>query len=138
MQTEQEKANVELVNRFCADWSKKDATLLTEYLADDIVYQMFEGQPDIVGKEAFIKTLDGFLNGLVEVDWEMVRSYAIGDMVMNERVDHFVAETEDRRCISISLAFFVFAMEKFRFGVILACPVARPLWVQLLVSPSSL
>ena len=96
MQTEQEKANVELVNRFCADWSKKDATLLTEYLADDIVYQMFEGQPDIVGKEAFIKTLDGFLNGLVEVDWEMVRSYAIGDMVMNERVDHFVAETEDR------------------------------------------
>jgi len=113
VQTEQEKANVELVNRFCADWSKKDATLLTEYLADDIVYQMFEGQPDIVGKEAFIKALDGFLKGLVEVDWEMVRSYAIGDMVMNERVDHFVAETEDR-----SMHFDIIGIFRVRDGKI--------------------
>lgn len=113
MQTEQEKANVELVNRFCADWAKKDARLLTEYLADDIVYQMFEGQPDIVGKEAFIKTLDGFLKAMVEVDWQMVRSYAIGDMVMNERVDHFVAATEDR-----SMHFDIIGIFRIRDGKI--------------------
>jgi limonene-1,2-epoxide hydrolase len=113
VQTEQEKANVELVDRFCADWAKKDARLLTEYLADDIVYQMFEGQPDIVGKEAFVKALDGFLKSMVEVDWEMVRSYAIGDMVMNERVDHFVAETEDR-----SMHFDIIGIFRIRDGKI--------------------
>jgi limonene-1,2-epoxide hydrolase len=113
LQTNQEKENVELVERFCADWAKKDATLLAEYLTDDVVYQMFEGQPDIVGKEAFVKALDGFLKGLVEVDWEMVRSYAIGDMVMNERVDHFIGATEDR-----SMHFDIIGIFRVRDGKI--------------------
>jgi limonene-1,2-epoxide hydrolase len=113
LDTEQEKANVDLVNRFCKDWSKKDAGLLTDYLTDDVVYQMFEGQPDIVGKEAFVKALDGFLKGLVEVDWEMIRSYAIGDMVMNERVDHFVAATEDK-----SMHFDIVGIFRIRDGKI--------------------
>lgn len=113
MQTDAEKANVELVERFCADWAKRDAALLTEYLADDIVYQMFEGQPDIVGKEAFVQTLDNFLKNLVEVRWEMVRSYAIGDMVMNERVDHFIGESEEK-----SMHFDIIGIFRIRDGKI--------------------
>ena len=113
MQTEQEKANVELVTRFCDDWAKRDARLLTEYLTDDIVYQMFEGQPDIIGKEAFVQALDGFLKKLVEVNWETRRSYAIGDMVINERADHFVGETEDK-----SMHFDIIGIFRVRDGKI--------------------
>jgi len=113
MQTDAEKANVELVNRFCEDWSNRDAAALAEYLAEDLVYQMFEGQPDIVGKEAFISTLDAFLNNMVEVRWEMVRSYAIGDMVMNERVDHFIGESEDS-----SMHFDIIGIFRIRDGKI--------------------
>jgi limonene-1,2-epoxide hydrolase len=96
MKSELEIANETLVNNFCADWAKKDIDLLADYLADDVVYQMFEGRPDIIGKAEFKKTLGGFLKSLVEVDWIMVRSYAIGPIVINERIDHFIAENEKR------------------------------------------
>jgi len=113
VQTDAEKANVELVNRFCDDWSKRDAKLLTDYLSDDIVYQMFEGQPDIIGKEAFVNTLDSFLKNLVEVRWETRRSYAIGDMVMNERIDHFIGTSEDK-----SMHFDIIGIFRVRDGKI--------------------
>ena len=40
-----EKANEDLVNNFCWDWSKLDVEALIPYLADNIEYLMFEGRP---------------------------------------------------------------------------------------------
>jgi limonene-1,2-epoxide hydrolase len=91
-----EEENERIVTQFCLDWSKRDAHLLADYLADDIVYRMFEGRPDIVGREAFIEALDGFLKGLKEVEWEILRTYSIGELVINDRIDHFVADDEKR------------------------------------------
>jgi len=88
--------NERIVTQFCLDWAKRDATLLAEYLADDVVYQMFEGNPDIIGKEAFIKTLDAFLKNLKEVEWEIIRTHAIGELVINDRIDHFRGEDESK------------------------------------------
>lgn len=96
MSTELEKENERLVTQFCLDWSNRDAHALTEYLSDDIVYQMYEGRPDILGKDGFVKELDGFLKGMKEVTWEINRSYAIGELVINERIDHFIGEDESR------------------------------------------
>ncbi len=94
VKTELEIENERIVTRFCLDWAKQDAHLLAEYLADDIVYQMYEGNPDIIGKEKFIETMDGFLKGLKEVEWEILRTYSVGELVINDRVDHFIAEDE--------------------------------------------
>jgi len=99
--------NERLVTQFCLDWAKKDVNLLADYLADDVVYQMFEGRPDIIGREAFIKELGGFLAGLKEVEWEMIRTYAIGDMVINDRIDHFVGEDESRSMHFAIAGFFL-------------------------------
>jgi limonene-1,2-epoxide hydrolase len=94
--SELEIENERIVTQFCLDWSTRDVNLLADYLADDIQYQMFEGRPDIVGREEFIKTLGGFLKNLKEVEWEILRTYAIGELVINDRIDHFVGETEDK------------------------------------------
>src|SRR6056297_1422634 len=88
MKSELELENERLVTQFCLDWSKRDAAHLAEYLADDVVYQMFEGNPDIIGKEQFIQTLDGFLNSMREVEWEVLRTYSVGELVINDRIDH--------------------------------------------------
>jgi len=88
--------NERLVTQFCLDWEKRDAALLAEYLADDVVYQMFEGNPDIVGKEAFINTLDAFLKSMKEVEWEILRTYSVGELVINDRIDHFVGKDESK------------------------------------------
>ncbi len=88
--------NERIVTQFCLDWATKDIDLLASYLAEDVVYQMFEGRPDIIGRDAFIKELGGFLANLKEVKWEILRTYSIGELVINDRVDHFVGEDEKR------------------------------------------
>jgi len=96
MKSELEIENERIVTQFCLDWSKRDAALLADYLADDIVYQMFEGNPDIIGKDQFIKTLDGFLKSMREVEWEILRTYSVGELVINDRIDHFIGKDESK------------------------------------------
>lgn len=92
MPTEAEQANENLVNRFCRDWAKQDAALLTTYFAQPFEYMVWEGGPVITTNESFIKQMGPFLTKLKSVDWVVVRSYAVGSMVINERIDHFYAQ----------------------------------------------
>ena len=88
---ELETANAALVTNFCAAWSKRDVDVLIPYLANDFVYQMFEGRPDLIGIEAFRKEIGPFLKNLARVQWDILRTEVIGQLVINERVDHFIA-----------------------------------------------
>ena len=105
MSSELEQENERIVTQFCLDWAKRDVNLLADYLADDIVYQMFEGRPDILGREAFVETLGGFLQNMKEVEWEILRTHTIGELVINDRIDHFVGETE-KQSMHFSIAGF--------------------------------
>jgi len=87
-----EQANEALVNRFCSDWSRRDAQLLAGYFAEKFEYMMYEGGPVITSHEAFVKQMTPFLTKLKAVDWVVVRSHAMGPMVINERIDHFYAQ----------------------------------------------
>lgn len=95
-QTPLERQNEALVNAFCAEWATRDVEKLLAYLSDDVTYQMFEGRPDIVGHAAFRKELGGFLKNLREVRWDILRSHAIGPIVLNERIDYFISDNEKR------------------------------------------
>ena len=88
-----ETDNVTLVNRFCADWSTKDVEKLIPYLAPEIEYHMFEGSPVVKGHEQFRKQLGPYMASMREIKWETSRSAAMGDLVINERVDHFLRPT---------------------------------------------
>jgi limonene-1,2-epoxide hydrolase len=90
-----ESENERIVTQFCLDWAKQDVDLLAEYLGDDIEYQMYEGRPDIVGKDAFKQELRDFLNKLKSVEWEIFRTYTVGELVINERIDHFINEDDN-------------------------------------------
>ncbi len=79
-----------IVNDFCAAWSSRDASQLTTFLDDKIEYHMFEGAPPINGKETFTAQLQPFMAGMREIDWEILRSTVMGDIVLNERIDHFL------------------------------------------------
>jgi limonene-1,2-epoxide hydrolase len=91
MPNEVEIANEDLVNRFCRDWAQQDAELLAGYFAEPFEYMMYEGGPVITSREAFISQLGPFLKKLKAVDWEVLRSHAMGPMIINERIDHFYA-----------------------------------------------
>jgi len=91
-----EQANAALVTQFCLDWATRDVEKLVPYLADKLVYQMFEGRPDILGIDAFRREMDPFLKNLVRVEWEIRRTFTIGQIVINERVDRFIARPGGR------------------------------------------
>ena len=105
--TELEKENERLVTQFCLDWATQDIDLLADYLAEDVVYQMFEGRPDIIGREAFKKELGGFIKNLKSIEWEIVRSHTIGELVINDRIDHFIGETEKQSMHFAIAGFFL-------------------------------
>ncbi len=84
-----EKANAELITSFVADYATRDADVLSKYVADDVVYQITAGMPDIVGIDAFHKHNASMFSGLEKVDWINLRQYAIGQIVINDRIDEF-------------------------------------------------
>jgi len=84
-----EKANAELVTNFCNDYSNRDVDTLLSYVHDDIIYQITERQPEVVGIEAYRKHLTPMLAGLEKIDWQITRQHAIGQLVINDRVDDF-------------------------------------------------
>jgi limonene-1,2-epoxide hydrolase len=105
--SELEQENERIVTQFCLDWAKRDVDLLADYLADDIVYQMFEGRPDILGKEAFKQALGGFTKNLKSIEWEILRTHTIGELVINDRIDHFIGETEEKSMHFAIAGFFL-------------------------------
>ena len=95
-QTPLETANAALVTRFCLDWALRDVEKLVPYLADNLVYQMFEKRPDMIGIEEFRREVGPFLKDLARVEWDILRTFTIGQVVINERVDHFIARPGGR------------------------------------------
>jgi len=84
-----EKANDALSTNFVDDYATRDADALSQYVADDVVYQITTGMPEVVGREAFHKHNDNMFKGLDKVEWVNLRQFAIGQIVINDRIDEF-------------------------------------------------
>jgi len=84
-----EKANDTLVANFVNDYATRDADLLSKYVSDDIIYQITTGMPEVTGIEAFRKHNDNMFKGLEKVEWVNLRQFAIGQVVINDRIDEF-------------------------------------------------
>ena len=55
------------------------------------MYQVAPGQPLIESRAAFEQRMGAWLAGLESVQWDVLRSHAIGPVVLNERIDDFRA-----------------------------------------------
>jgi limonene-1,2-epoxide hydrolase len=84
-----ERANDALVAGFVRDYATCDADVLSRYVADDIVYQITTGMPEVVGIEAFRKHNANMFKGLDKVEWVNLRQFTIGQVVINDRIDEF-------------------------------------------------
>jgi limonene-1,2-epoxide hydrolase len=91
-----EKTNDQLITNFISDYAKRDVNLLADYLADDVIYQVSEGQPEVLGKAAYLKRNGPMLDGLQKVDWITLRQFAIGQVVINDRIDEFYPKVGSR------------------------------------------
>lgn len=85
--TPAERANVQVVNDFCAAWPSHDLAKVLSFFADDAAYRMSERQEPAKGHQAVSDKINGFLHNVVR--FEVLDTFARGPMVFNERIDHF-------------------------------------------------
>jgi limonene-1,2-epoxide hydrolase len=84
-----EQDNIDLVRRFCAEWSKPNVAAIADYFTDDAVYHNMPIQP-VQGKDAIKGVIEQFMAPFERCDWEVLHIAAKGDTVLTERIDRFL------------------------------------------------
>jgi limonene-1,2-epoxide hydrolase len=88
--TAAERANLELVNDFCAGWTVPiDWDKLGAALAADCKFRPTQTMPLVEGRDAIIAMLQDFAREATAAEFEVVDSWARGPIVVNDRVDRF-------------------------------------------------
>lgn len=85
--TADERANIELVNEFCAAWPSHDLDRIMEFFADDSAYRMTETTELADGRDAVSARIQTIINNVDR--FEVLDTFARGPMVINERIDYF-------------------------------------------------
>jgi limonene-1,2-epoxide hydrolase len=83
---------IDLVQQFCAVWSKGDLDAIMQFFADDAVYHNIPVDP-VTGLDAIRATIEGFTGGVDSIEFRVRNIVAAGDVVMTERVDVFIFPT---------------------------------------------
>src|SRR3954449_1165586 len=78
-----EKANVQVVNAFCAAWVSSDAEKLASFMAEDCSTRLSEPQPPTKGRAAFRDTIRNLFQRVQKVEIEVKETFAIGPTVLN-------------------------------------------------------
>ena len=85
--TAAERANVQIVNDFCAAWPSHDLAKVMAFFADNGAYRMTETTELAKGREAVTARVKTIID---RVDrFEVIETFARGPMVINERIDRF-------------------------------------------------
>jgi limonene-1,2-epoxide hydrolase len=91
--TDAEKANVRLVDEFCASWSSRDLRTILPRLADDCVYRMTETTPPAIGHAGVTERLGSWLQTSDRIEFRVLETFAQGPIVINRRIDRFESTT---------------------------------------------
>jgi len=82
-----EKANIQVVNDFCAAWPSHDIDKVMSFFAESCAYRVTETQEPNKGRQAVTDRIKSFLDRVQSFD--VLQTSAMGPMVFNERRDHF-------------------------------------------------
>jgi limonene-1,2-epoxide hydrolase len=85
--TTAEKANLQIVNDFCAAWPSHDLAKIMSFFADNCAYRVTEAQEPNKGREAVEARIKSFLDRVIR--FQVLDAWAKGPMVFNERIDSF-------------------------------------------------
>ena len=96
----------QVVTAFCEAVTKNDVEGAMKLIADDIVYHNIPMDP-IKGAAGVRQAMGGFLQMLGYIHIETKVQVAVGDTVMNERVDYFQPPGKERYGLPVAGIFVV-------------------------------
>jgi limonene-1,2-epoxide hydrolase len=91
--TDLEKANVKVVQDFCASWSTRNLAAILPLLADDCVYRMTETTAPAVGHAGVTERLGTWMQTSDRIEFRVLETQALGPIVINHRIDRFTSTT---------------------------------------------
>ena len=84
-----EAANVKVVDDFCASWASLDVEKIGSFMADKATFRMIESTPRMEGRDTIMGGIKQFIATAKSAEFEVLRTHAMGSIVINERIDHF-------------------------------------------------
>lgn len=82
-----EKANVRVVDEFCAAFASRDLAKATSLLADNCTYRVTQARPATVGRDEVAKLVKNYIDR--GADFKVLKTVVLGPLVLNERDDIF-------------------------------------------------
>jgi limonene-1,2-epoxide hydrolase len=76
------------VKEFCAAWARLNIDQIMDFFTEDATYHNIP-LPVATGKAAIRKTIEGLLKGTTWLEFKVLHTASVGNVVMNERVDSF-------------------------------------------------
>jgi limonene-1,2-epoxide hydrolase len=98
------KANVAVVDNFCAAFGRKDLSKIVSLLADKCTYRPTHTMPAVVGKEKVAETIKGFLDR--DLKLKVLNTVAFGPLVLNERDDTLITKEGKPRTFRVAGGLF--------------------------------
>jgi limonene-1,2-epoxide hydrolase len=78
----------DIVRSFINAIEHQDLNNVAGMLAEDVSYENMPMQP-VLGRDAVLKVVAGFLEPAELVDWKILRQWECAGVVINERIDRF-------------------------------------------------
>ena len=103
--TPTEKANVQVVNDFCAAWVTGDVAKIVSYMAEDALFR--QGATMFNGRQASVDRITKVFAQYPKIEFEVVETFARGPIVFNERKDWLDQPGQPRRLIHLVGVFVV-------------------------------
>ena len=104
-----EAKNIQVVTDFCNLLPSGDMTKLASFFTDTVVYRLKEDAPPIVGRDAVLARIRRFFDGTDVVEVKILKSQAIGPVVMVDslKMDHAFIELGNPTLVAMFAAIFV-------------------------------
>ena len=96
----------QIVTAFCNALTRSKMDEAMSFIAEDCVYHNIPLDP-VKGSAAIRATLDGFMQMLGSIEIDTLKQVAVGDVVMNERVDSFTPAGKPRYGLPVAGVFEV-------------------------------
>jgi limonene-1,2-epoxide hydrolase len=91
--SELEKANISLVNRFCAAWEAMDLVQVTSTMTANAIYRQSQDTPPVTGHQALIDLMQPWIESSNAITYEVLETFARGPVVVNHRIDIYHSDT---------------------------------------------
>lgn len=86
--------SLQMISEFLASWEGRDIERIMSFFADDAVYHNVPVAP-LVGSAAIRGVFEAFLDAFASARLEIITIAGEPDLVLAERVDHFVMHSGD-------------------------------------------